>query len=66
MNTITTRKVQPQGVRKIFCPTKGCNELMVKVYPWASLTIQGQVKPCAKCINKALKIEKQLGLSLTK
>lgn len=47
-------QVQPQPIRKIFCPTRGCGELMVKVYPWASFNIVGEIKPCYRCLNKTL------------
>lgn len=51
--TITLQKtIQPQPVRKIFCPTPSCKELMVKIYPWANLTINGRINPCNKCVNK--------------
>ena len=48
-------QVQPKEVVRIFCPNKDCKELMVKVYPWASLNIVGKINPCNKCLNKQLK-----------
>lgn len=52
--------IKPNKVKNIFCPTKGCGELMVKVYPWASLTITGGVTPCNRCINKRLAVAKKV------
>ena len=45
---------KPGKLQKIFCPTKGCGELMIKVYPWSDLTIQGVINPCKRCLNKRL------------
>ena len=42
-------KLEPLGVRKIFCPI--CKELIVKIYPWAELNIVGEISPCRKCLN---------------
>lgn len=44
------KTLQPHKVEKIFCPK--CGELMIKIYPWASLRIQGAITPCNKCFNK--------------
>ncbi len=44
------KTVQPNMVKKVFCPK--CGELLIKIYPWASINIVGDVKPCGKCLNK--------------
>lgn len=53
-------QIKPNKVKSIFCPTKGCGELMVKIYPWASLTITGGITPCNKCLNKRLALSRKL------
>ena len=54
------KQIKPNKMQNIFCPTKGCGELMVKVYPWASLTIANGIQPCNRCINKRLVTAKKL------
>ncbi len=49
----TNKPIQPQPVKKIFCPR--CGELLLKIYPWATLNIMGEVKACGKCLNEVKK-----------
>lgn len=50
------KKIQPQGIRKIYCPNPKCKELMVKVYPWANFIVNGAIQPCNKCRNNSNKV----------
>jgi hypothetical protein len=47
-------ELKPTKVRKIFCPI--CKELMVKIYPWSTITLpEGVSFPgCKKCQSKEL------------
>lgn len=47
------KKHQPTTVTRVFCGG-GCGELMVKIYPWSSITIRGDLHPpkCKRCLNR--------------
>lgn len=46
-------KVKPTKVIKIYCPTPGCGELMVKIYPWSSIGLKPNERysSCNRCKN---------------
>ena len=41
------KKIQPKSVKRINCSKYG--ELQVKIYPYSSMQISGEITPCTKC-----------------
>ncbi len=47
-------KAQPKKVKKYYCPV--CGELLLKIYPWANISVSPVTKEaCAKCLGNLLK-----------
>ena len=62
------RKAVPGKVEKIYCL---CGELLLKIYPWASIGLSGRTPKCKKCQVKmqnegsgALKVRRSAGPGL--